>query len=62
MVVAWTYAIAVNFVPSYTNTVDRIGESDVGLESQSTKDEEAVMDSHGIDTVGEKPQAVHVER
>ena len=62
MVVAWTYAIAVNFVPSYTNTVDRIGESDVGLESQSTKDEETVMDSHDIDTVGEKPQAVHVER
>lgn len=63
MVVAWTYAIAVNFVPSYTNTVDKIGESDVGIDSQSGKDEEAVMDSHAIDeTVGEKHQAIHVER
>lgn len=63
MVVAWTYAIAVNFVPSYTNTVDKIGESDVGIDSQSMKDEEAVMGSHAIDeTVGEKHQAVHVER
>ncbi|KAJ5406917.1 hypothetical protein N7465_008201 [Penicillium sp. CMV-2018d] len=63
MVVAWTYAIAVNFVPSYTNTVDKIGESDVGIDSQSTKDEEAVMGSHAIDeTFGEKHQAVHVER
>jgi FHS family L-fucose permease-like MFS transporter len=34
MVVAWTYAIAVNFVPAYTNTVDKIGESEVGLEGQ----------------------------
>lgn len=63
MVIAWTYAIAVNFVPSYTNTVDKIGESDVGIDSQSTKDEEAVMGSHSIDeTVDEKHQAVHVER
>ena len=63
MVVAWTYAIAVNFVPSYTNTVDKIGESDVGIDSQSTKDEESVMGSHAIDeTVGEKHQAIHVER
>lgn len=63
MVVAWTYAIAVNFIPSYTNTVDKIGESDVGIDSQSTKDEEAVMGSHAIDgTLGEKHQAVHVER
>jgi hypothetical protein len=63
MVVAWTYAIAVNFVPSYTNTVDKIGESDVGIDGQSTKDEEDVMGSHAIDeTVGEKHQAVHVER
>lgn len=42
MVVAWTYAVAVNFVPSYTITVDKVGESTVGLE-ESPKDEEAVM-------------------
>jgi FHS family L-fucose permease-like MFS transporter len=61
--VAWTYALAVNFVPSYTNTVDKIGESDVGTDRPSTKDEEAVVGSHAIDeTVGEKHQALHVER
>lgn len=59
MVVAWTYAVAVNFVPAYTNTVDKVGESTVGLVEQSGKDEEAVIDSAAID---EKHQAVHVER
>ncbi|PKY04029.1 MFS general substrate transporter [Aspergillus campestris IBT 28561] len=31
MVVAWTYAIAVNFVPAYRDTVDKVGASEVGL-------------------------------
>lgn len=31
MVLAWTYAIAVNFVPAYRDTVDKVGESSVGL-------------------------------
>lgn len=43
MVVAWTYAVAVNFVPSYKLTVDKVGESTVGLQNQSFKDEEAVV-------------------
>lgn len=38
MVVAWTYSVAVNFVPGYRNTVDRVGASTVGLRD----DEEAV--------------------
>lgn len=63
MVVAWTYAVAVNFVPSYVSTVDKVGESTVGLEGQDSKDEEAVMGSHEVSTtVDEKHQAVHVER
>lgn len=44
MVVAWTYAVAVNFVPSYTNTVDKVGESTVGLQNER-KDEEAVIET-----------------
>jgi FHS family L-fucose permease-like MFS transporter len=32
MVVAWTYAVAVNFVPSYRDTVDKVGESEIGLQ------------------------------
>jgi FHS family L-fucose permease-like MFS transporter len=63
MVVAWTYAVAVNFVPSYVSTVDKVGESTVGIEGPKSKDEEAVLgtpvESAAID---EKHQAVHVER
>ncbi|KAL1987652.1 hypothetical protein VTN96DRAFT_2893 [Rasamsonia emersonii] len=33
MVVAWTYAMAVNFVPSYRDTVDKVGASKIGLEN-----------------------------
>jgi FHS family L-fucose permease-like MFS transporter len=47
MVVAWTYAVAVNFVPSYKLTVDKVGESTVGLQNQNVKDEEAVVGTRG---------------
>jgi FHS family L-fucose permease-like MFS transporter len=62
MVVAWTYAIAVNFVPAYTITVDKVGESTVGLEERP-KDEEAVVTST-VDHVAidEKHSVLHVER
>ncbi|GMG12143.1 unnamed protein product [Aspergillus oryzae] len=33
MIVAWTYAVAGNFVPAYRDTVDKTGESDVGLQA-----------------------------
>lgn len=59
MVVAWTYAVAVNFVPAYTLTVDKLGESTVGLESEGSQDEEANVKSSSVD---EKQLAVHVER
>ena len=45
MVVAWTYAVTVNFAPSYRNTVDKVGESTVGLQNESSKDEEAVVET-----------------
>lgn len=47
MVVAWTYAVAVNFVPSYRRTVDKVGESTVGLQNDSRKVADAV---DGIDS------------
>lgn len=50
MVVAWTYAVAVNFSPRYRDTVDKVGESTVGL--QGSNDEEKVVE----------PEAVHEER
>lgn len=45
MVVVWTYAVTVNFAPSYRNTVDKVGESTVGLQNESSKDEEAVVET-----------------
>ncbi|KAL4921552.1 major facilitator superfamily domain-containing protein [Aspergillus aurantiobrunneus] len=57
MVVAWTYSVAVNFVPSYRDTVDKVGESDIGLHQDGdgdiSKDVEASGDS-------EKGGAVHI--
>lgn len=42
MVVAWTYAAAVNFVPSYRDTVDKVGQSRIGIQNTgSSKDEES---------------------
>lgn len=56
MVVAWTYAVAVNFVPVYTITVDKVGESTVGLEG-GPKDEETMT----AEDTTEKRSTVHVE-
>ncbi|GKZ85347.1 hypothetical protein AnigIFM56816_011118 [Aspergillus niger] len=36
MVVAWTYALAVNFVPAYRDTVDKVGESEIGLRDEAS--------------------------
>ncbi|GLB45275.1 putative major facilitator superfamily protein [Lyophyllum shimeji] len=30
-IIAWTYAVMVNFVPSYRDPADKVGESDLGL-------------------------------
>lgn len=58
MVVAWTYCVAVNWVPAYRDTVDKVGESTVGLQDESSKDEEAI-----VGAAGEKDEgSVHVER
>ncbi|KAJ5083795.1 hypothetical protein N7456_013222 [Penicillium angulare] len=34
MLVAWTYAVAVNFAPSYRDTVDKVGQSTIGLQGE----------------------------
>ncbi|KAL4797319.1 major facilitator superfamily domain-containing protein [Aspergillus venezuelensis] len=59
MVLAWTYAVAVNFVPSYRETVDKVGDSTVGL----TEGNEGVVGVHeekDIEALGEKGSVVHV--
>ncbi|KAJ5085581.1 hypothetical protein N7532_010352 [Penicillium argentinense] len=39
MVIAWTYAVAVNFSPTYRDTVDKVGESTVGLQNEAVDEE-----------------------
>lgn len=56
MVVAWTYAVAVNFVPAYTITMDKVGESTVGIDAGS-KDEEAM----GEADESKKVSTAHIE-
>ena len=43
MVGAWTYAFAANFVPSYRDTADKIGESAVVIK-HAPDEEKAVHD------------------
>ena len=39
MIAAWTYALCVNFVPSYRNPADKIAGATIGIEnSESTGD------------------------
>lgn len=62
MVVAWTYAVAVNFAPAYRDTVDKVGQSEIGLtdgEGGGVKDGEKDVEALGEDD-GEKAEAVHV--
>lgn len=53
-VAAWTYAVAVNFVPSYVKPADSLGNSKIGVVSGSDRDLEKV------DT-GEKSEIKQVE-
>jgi len=53
MVLAWSYALCVNFVPAYRNPADKIGAATIGLE-------------HGSGEIGvgedmEKDMGVHKE-
>lgn len=38
MVVAWTYAVAVNFIPAYRNPADKIGAARIGLDSPTVEE------------------------
>lgn len=58
MVAAWTYAVLVNFLPAYRDTVDKIKSSTVGLENNDTiKDEE-----FGVVEKEAETEAVHIEK
>lgn len=55
MVFAWSYAIAVNFVPSYRDPADKIGASRVGIDNANPKIDEEV----GV--TGDSGKALEVE-
>ncbi|KOS21848.1 Glucose/galactose transporter [Escovopsis weberi] len=50
--VAWTYALSVNFVPAYRTVVDSVTETETVATVQRTHDEETV---ESLDEKGEKP-------
>ncbi|KAK2812408.1 hypothetical protein FQN50_001409 [Emmonsiellopsis sp. PD_5] len=39
MVIAWSYALAVNFVPSYRDPADKIGDSGIGIVTEKSDEE-----------------------
>jgi FHS family L-fucose permease-like MFS transporter len=39
-VLAWTYSLAVNFVPAYRDPVDMMGHTEIGIKNTERNDEE----------------------
>ncbi|KAK1138895.1 hypothetical protein N8T08_001684 [Aspergillus melleus] len=62
MVVAWTYAVAVNFVPTYKETVDQVGSSTIGLREGDGAGAKGQDVEVGVTEDPEKPREVHIER
>ncbi|PGH04428.1 hypothetical protein AJ79_07085 [Helicocarpus griseus UAMH5409] len=53
MVVGWTYAVAVNFVPSYRDPADKIGASNIGIVNEKT-DEESPAEKTPVNNEGKE--------
>ena len=47
MIAAWTYAVCVNFVPSYRNPADKIGAATIGLDDNGRKEASSDGDGDG---------------
>jgi FHS family L-fucose permease-like MFS transporter len=39
-ILAWTYSLAVNFIPAYRDPVDMLGHAQIGLQNPHASDEE----------------------
>lgn len=54
-VLAWSYALAVNFVPRYRNIADAFSETEVGIRPVDVEGEkggiESVEDKHGKNAI-----------
>lgn len=58
-VVAWSYAVAVNFVPRYVEAADKVGQSTIGVSDAGRSEEHHVED--GIAGVGAEPEKEKIE-
>ncbi|EAW15893.1 putative l-fucose permease [Aspergillus fischeri NRRL 181] len=59
MVAAWTYAVAVNFVPAYRDTVDKVGDSQIGLTEGDGAGVMKDIEARGMEKSAEG--SVHIE-
>ena len=57
MIAAWTYALCVNFIPSYRDPADKIGAATIGLQNSGGE----VASDHEISDDLEKNAEVHKE-
>ena len=53
MIAAWTYALCVNFVPSYRNPADKTGAATVGIEN-AKRTGDLANDAEGVESDIEK--------
>lgn len=64
-VLAYSYCLAVNFVPAYRDPVDMLGAAKIGIENTGVRDEESASNGDGdvsvLDIEGEKSGVVHSE-
>lgn len=60
VVVAATYAVAVNVVSAYRETVDRTKDSDIGLRNEGKHVESGSVEA--VELVDDKPAVVHQEK
>ena len=60
MIAAWSYALCVNFVPSYRNPADQIGAGMIGI--QDDEDRASDADVEARSERGKPAEAEHRER
>lgn len=60
-IAAWTYAAAVNFVPSYVKVVDSFGEAEVGLQGRDVDPEAKAAIEQPKKSVEEQTAGGHIQ-
>lgn len=57
-IVAWSYALCVNFVPAYRDVVDSFADADIGLQGNAHDEEHSAASDKAMEGSDEKPSAV----